>query len=62
MPWLNFAQLPSEDLKAIYAYLRTQPAVYQWWTPIRCGSRTRHVGTRAAESEGIERSRPAPTV
>jgi mono/diheme cytochrome c family protein len=27
MPWLNFAQLPPEDLKAIYAYLRTQPAV-----------------------------------
>ena len=28
MPWLNFAQLEPEDLKAIYAFLRTQPAVY----------------------------------
>ena len=28
MPWLNFSQLPPEDLKAIYAFLRTQPAVY----------------------------------
>ena len=28
MPWLNFAQLEPSDLKAIYAFLRTQPAVY----------------------------------
>jgi mono/diheme cytochrome c family protein len=28
MPWLNFAQLEPDDLKAIYAFLRTQPAVY----------------------------------
>ena len=28
MPWLNFAQLEPEDLKAIYAFLRTQPPVY----------------------------------
>jgi len=28
MPWLNFSQLPPEDLKAIYAYLRSRPAVY----------------------------------
>ena len=27
MPWLNLAQLPEEDLKAIYAFLRTQNAV-----------------------------------
>jgi hypothetical protein len=27
MPWLNLAQLQPEDIKAIYAYLRTQPAV-----------------------------------
>jgi mono/diheme cytochrome c family protein len=27
MPWLNFAQLPPEDLKAIYAWLMSQPAV-----------------------------------
>jgi mono/diheme cytochrome c family protein len=27
MPWLNFAQLPAEDLKAIYAWLMAQPAV-----------------------------------
>lgn len=29
MPWLNFAQLEPEDLKAIYAFLRTQKPVYQ---------------------------------
>jgi mono/diheme cytochrome c family protein len=28
MPWLNFAQLEPEDLKAIYAFLRTQQPVY----------------------------------
>ena len=28
MPWLNFAQLEPEDLKAIYAFLRTQKPVY----------------------------------
>lgn len=28
MPWLNFCQLPPEDLGAIYAYLRTVPPVY----------------------------------
>jgi mono/diheme cytochrome c family protein len=27
MPWLNFSQLPEEDLRAIYAYLRTLPPV-----------------------------------
>jgi hypothetical protein len=27
MPWLNFCQLPDEDLRAIYAYLRTVPPV-----------------------------------
>jgi mono/diheme cytochrome c family protein len=27
MPWLNFCQLPEEDLGAIYAYLRTLPPV-----------------------------------
>src|SRR5690242_9945718 len=28
MPWLNFAQIEPEDLKAIYAFLRTQRPVY----------------------------------
>ena len=28
MAWLNFSQLKDEDLSAIYAYLKTQPAVY----------------------------------
>jgi mono/diheme cytochrome c family protein len=28
MPWLNLAQLEPEDLKAIYAFLRTQQPVY----------------------------------
>ena len=28
MPWLNFALLPEQDLKAIYAYLRTQKPIY----------------------------------
>jgi mono/diheme cytochrome c family protein len=28
MPWLSYAQLPAEDLGAIYAYLRTVPAVH----------------------------------
>ena len=28
MPWLNFSQLPPEDLKAIFAYLRTRVPVY----------------------------------
>jgi hypothetical protein len=28
MPWLNFAQLDPEDLKAIYAFLRTQQPIY----------------------------------
>jgi hypothetical protein len=28
MPWLNFATLPEDDLKAIYAFLRTQKPVY----------------------------------
>jgi hypothetical protein len=28
MPWLSLAQLPPDDLKAIYAYLRMQPPVY----------------------------------
>ena len=27
MPWLAFSQLPPSDLGAIYAYLKTQPAV-----------------------------------
>lgn len=27
MPWLSFAQLPDDDLRAIYAYLRTLPPV-----------------------------------
>ena len=27
MPWLNFCQLPDEDLRAIYAYIRTVPPV-----------------------------------
>ena len=29
MPWLNFRQLPPEDLKAIYAYLHSRPPVYK---------------------------------
>jgi len=29
MPWLNFSQLPREDLQAIYAYLRSRPPVHQ---------------------------------
>lgn len=29
MPWLNFSQLPPEDLKAIYAYLHSRPPVYK---------------------------------
>jgi hypothetical protein len=28
MPWLNFAQLEPEDLKAIYAFLRAQQPIY----------------------------------
>jgi mono/diheme cytochrome c family protein len=28
MPWLPFCQLPEEDLKAIFAFLKTQPPVY----------------------------------
>jgi len=28
MPWLNFAQLEPDDLRAIYAFLRTQKPVY----------------------------------
>jgi mono/diheme cytochrome c family protein len=27
MPWLNFSQLPEEDLRAIYSWLRTLPPV-----------------------------------
>jgi mono/diheme cytochrome c family protein len=27
MPWLNFCQLPEDDLRAMYAYLRTLPPV-----------------------------------
>ncbi len=29
MPWLNFCQLPDEDLRAIYTYLRTVPPVFK---------------------------------
>lgn len=29
MPWLNFCELPEEDLRAIYAYLRSLPPVHQ---------------------------------
>ncbi|MBZ5537958.1 MAG: cytochrome c [Acidobacteriia bacterium] len=28
MPWLGLSQLPPEDLSAIYAFLKSQPAVY----------------------------------
>lgn len=28
MPWLSFSRLPPEDLKAIYAFLRTRQAIY----------------------------------
>jgi mono/diheme cytochrome c family protein len=28
MPWLHFCQLAEEDLKAIFAFLKTQPAIY----------------------------------
>lgn len=28
MPWLNFSQLPAEDLRAIYGFLRMQKPVY----------------------------------
>ncbi len=28
MPWLKFCQWPAEDLSAVYAYLRTQPAIH----------------------------------
>jgi hypothetical protein len=28
MPWLPFCQMPEEDLKAIFAFLKTQPPVY----------------------------------
>jgi mono/diheme cytochrome c family protein len=28
MPWLPFCQLPEEDLKAIFTFLKTQPPVY----------------------------------
>jgi len=28
MPWMNLAQSKDEDLKAIFAYLRTIPAVH----------------------------------
>lgn len=28
MPWLGLSQLPPEDLKAIFAYLKSQPAIY----------------------------------
>jgi mono/diheme cytochrome c family protein len=29
MPWLNFCQLSAEDLRAVYAFLRSQPPRYQ---------------------------------
>jgi hypothetical protein len=29
MPWLSLAQMEPDDLKAVYAYLRTQPAIYK---------------------------------
>ena len=28
MPWLLFSKLPVDDLRAIYAFLRTQKPVY----------------------------------
>jgi len=28
MPWLSFCQLPEEDLKALFVFLKAQPAVY----------------------------------
>ena len=28
MPWLELSQTPAEDLKAIFAYLRTLPAIH----------------------------------
>ena len=28
MPWLNLCQLPADDLKAIYAFIRTRQPVY----------------------------------
>jgi len=27
MPWLAYTRLPDDDLKAIFAYLRTLPAI-----------------------------------
>ena len=29
MPWLDFSQLETNDLRAIYTFLRTQKPVYQ---------------------------------
>ena len=44
MPWLNFAQIEPEDLKAIYAFLRTQQPIYHvvdshpvWQTQVERG-------------------------
>jgi hypothetical protein len=28
MPWLGLSQLPSEDLSAVFSYLKSQPAIY----------------------------------
>jgi hypothetical protein len=33
MPWLNLATLPPDDLKAMYAYLRTVPPVHHYVNP-----------------------------
>src|SRR5436305_11629541 len=29
MPWLNLCQLPEEDLKAIYSFIRTRQPIYK---------------------------------
>ena len=52
MPWLNFSQLPAEDLRDIYSFLRTRPAVYKsvdthpaWMTQV-AGMRQRESSAR----------------
>ena len=64
MPWQAIGQLPDSDLRAIYAYLQSQPAVKnkvpEYAPPANATAKTSGGRTLAEQSDGMIRSRTKP--
>lgn len=56
MPWLNLCQLPEEDLKAIYSFIRTRQPIYK---AVDTHPTWKLEGTAASESASVKATRRA---